>query len=129
MSNPRKALGRRAEKQIAEKAVEAGLRSSVQPLSGILSEFPNDVVIQARELGVQVLVEAKVRTAQIHGGEKHITINLDWLKGVVSNALRMGMAYGSVVFRAKGSSDFYVLMRYEDFLWLHKLRDVQAQKD
>jgi len=113
MPNAHKALGRRAEQQIAEQAVEAGLGAQVQPLSGVLKDFPNDVLLRGE---ASVLVEAKVRSAQISGGEKYITINLDWLKGVLTNALRIGAGYGTVIFRTKRSSDFYVLMRYEDFL-------------
>ena len=121
MSNPRKALGKAAEKQIAEQAEQAGFEAHVQPLSGILKEFPNDVRL---ELGdASVLVEAKVRSAQISGGEKYITINLDWLKGVIANAVKIGADYGTVIFRTKRSSDFYVLMRYQDYLKLHKRKD------
>lgn len=118
MPNARKALGKRAEQQIAEKAVESGLDARVQPLSGILEAFPNDVLLSTGE--ASVLVEAKVRSPTISGGEKYITINLDWLKGVIANAVRIGAAYGTVIFRTKRSSEFYVLLRYEDFLRLHK---------
>ena len=121
MSNPRKALGHRAEVQIAERAEQAGIKAQVQPLSGILTDFPNDVVLHMPE--AIILVESKVRSATVSGGEKHITVNLDWLKGVLANALRRGMDYGIVVFRTKRSSDFYVLMRYEDYLRLHKKGD------
>jgi Holliday junction resolvase len=117
MSNARKALGKSLENKVAAVANEAGLEAEVQPLSGVLERYPNDVLIRS---GVTaILVECKVRSATISGGEKYITINLDWLKGCIENLARLSrraVKMGVVVFRAKRSQDLYVLMRYEDFL-------------
>jgi hypothetical protein len=119
MSNARKALGKSLENKAAEMANAAGIFAQVQPLSGVLKDFPNDVVIDSPV--VSVLVECKVRSAQISGGEKYITINLDWLKGCIANLARLSRwatGIGVVCFRAKRSQDLYVLLRYEDFLQL-----------
>lgn len=121
MSNPRKALGRALEHQVADRAVEAGFDAQLQPLSGILPAYPNDVFIPGPVNSI--LVEAKVRSPTISGGEKYITINLDWLKKCIANLERLspvGRMFGAVVFRAKRSQDLYVLLRYEDFLQILK---------
>jgi Holliday junction resolvase len=117
MTNARKALGKSLEVKVAEKAVEAGFEAQVQPLSGILNDYPNDVLLTTPVLVVSF--EAKVRQAEISGGEKYITINLDWLKKCITNLARLSThlpKIGVVAFRAKRSQDLYVLMRYEDFL-------------
>lgn len=121
MSNARKALGRALENKVAEIAAVAGLQAGVQPLSGVLPNYPNDVLIDADI--ASVLVECKVRSAEISGGEKYITINLGWLKKCIENLARLSKRVkriGVVVFRAKRSQDLYVLMRYEDLLQLLK---------
>lgn len=119
MPNRNKALGRRLEKKVAQMG-----DGHVQPLSGVLADFPNDV-----DLG-RVLVECKVRSAALNArGEKHITIDLDWLKKVTANAKREGFDFGIVAVRAKGSRKVYALLDLDDLLPLLNVNlDTQTQQ-
>jgi hypothetical protein len=104
MTTRAKQLGTSNEHRIVRKAQAAGLRASRQPLSGILKDFPNDVQVEA------ILVESKVRSAKLNAkGAKTLTLDLDWLHGVVGNAERAGFEAGIVVAKAKGSERQYVL--------------------
>jgi Holliday junction resolvase len=119
MPNKNKQLGVAFERTVVERAKRAGLEAERQPLSGALKQFPNDVRVKSPV--VEILVEAKKRTATLSAGEKCITINLDWLKGVVANAAQQasgGLHIGVVTFAAKGACDLYCLLRYEDLLAL-----------
>ena len=111
MPNTRKQLGTSLEYAVVEKAKAKGLRSRRQPLSGVLKDFPNDVEIE------RLLVECKVRSARLDAkGRKTITLDLDWLHGVVGNAERAGYAAGIVVVRPKGSQRLYVLADFDTYL-------------
>lgn len=100
MPNKNKALGKALEKKVA--SLGGG---KVQPLSGILPDYPNDV-----DLG-KTLVECKVRSTTLNAtGEKYITINLDWLHKVEQNATKKGFDLGIVAVRPKRSRRVYALL-------------------
>ena len=110
MPNTRKQLGTSLEYAVVDKAKAKGLRSRRQPLSGVLKDFPNDVEIE------RLLVECKVRSAKLDAkGRKTITLDLDWLHGVVGNAEKAGYEAGVVVVRPKGSQHLYVLADFDYF--------------
>lgn len=104
MPNRVKQLGTSNEHRIVRKAQAAGLQARRQPLSGVLKDFPNDVQVE------NILVESKVRSAKVNAkGAKTLTLDLDWLHGVVGNAEKAGYDAGIVVAKAKGSERLYVL--------------------
>jgi hypothetical protein len=115
--NQKKNLGTAFENRVVKTAEMAGLSAERQPLSGVLKQFPNDVTLGGGRW--KVLAECKVRTAELSfDGQKHFPFNLDWLKGVMGNAQRMGYRMGAVVFASKHSQDKYVVLTLDDFLSL-----------
>lgn len=115
--NANKQLGSAFESRVVERAKAKGLKARKQPGSGVYKGLPNDVVIE------DVLVECKVRSTTLTAkGEKRLTLDLDWLRGVQAAAEREGFRQGIVVVNAKGSSKPLVLCDYEFVLELLNLQ-------
>lgn len=115
MANPKKRLGTGLEKRIVADARAAGKRANKQPLSGVLNDYPNDAVVE------DILVEAKVRAVRLDAkGKRIISIDLDWLDGVLKNAAKNGFETGIVVIRPKNSERLLTLMLFSSFLEMLK---------
>lgn len=121
MATRAKANGSALERRVVTTATEAGLRAKKQPLSGVLSDFPNDVQVE------DILAECKMRAAWLDGkGQKTLSLSLDWLHGVVKNAKKAGFRCGVLISRAKGSPQLYVTMAFEDWLDLLKRKGLDS---
>lgn len=119
MANPKKKLGTALEKRIEADAKAAGLKATKQPLSGVLKDYPNDVVVE------DILVEAKVRAVRLNAkGARIVAIDLDWLDGVMKNAAKAGFRGAVVVIRPKNSERLLTLMLFSSFLDM--LKEVEA---
>jgi hypothetical protein len=124
MTNKARSLGNAGEAGIVKRAIKAGLRAMRQPMSGMLKEYPADVVIEAGER--RVLGESKVRSLHIHpSGKKTWTIDFDWLRKVTREAKQPdneGRSYhhGALFVRPKGASDQFVLI--EEAVYFELLR-------
>lgn len=114
MANKARSLGNAGEAGIVRRAIKAGLRAMRQPMSGMLKDYPADVVIEAGER--RVLGESKVRALHVHpSGKRTWTIDFDWLRKVMREAQQPdseGRAYhhGALFVRPKGSSEQFVLL-------------------
>jgi Holliday junction resolvase len=119
MPSANKQLGSAFESRVVKRASEKGLKARKQPGSGVYAGLPNDVVIE------NLLVECKVRSASLTAkGEKRLTIDLDWLRGVQTAATREGFRDGIVVINPKGSARPLVLCDYE--FWLELLNSAKG---
>lgn len=117
MPSKSKSLGTGLENRVVEHAVAAGHRAKKQPLSGVLKDAPNDVVIRTKL--AEVLVECKVRGADgTVGADKSVRVEYAWLDKVRANTARMAMHTGVVVFNPKGGRKPMVLLDLDDFLHL-----------
>jgi hypothetical protein len=125
MPNPRKRLGSDLERKVVADAQARKLKAKKQPLSGALPDEPNDAVIEG------LLVECKVRKAEFNAaGEKHITIEVDWLDKALKNAKKAGYRSAVVVFRQKNSSRLLCIQLFSDFLaGLEERRGVLTRDD
>lgn len=121
MTSRAKALGKGLEDRLVAKATQSGLPAHKQPLSGALADYPGDVVLDT------LLAECKVRSAVVDArGEKHVPLNLDYLRKVQAQAKRGGFDDGVLVVRAKGSSKPVVVCDLDLFLLLLKSRSGDA---
>lgn len=106
-----KDLGRALENRIVERAQAAGHTAHRQPGSGIHKEHPKDFVLE------DWLGEAKVRATHVNAmGERCITIDLDWLRGVQKAGRENGFRAGVLVVNPKGSRQPIVVLDLDDFL-------------
>lgn len=125
MSNKARSLGNAGEQGIVRRAIKAGLRAMRQPMSGMLKDYPADVVIEAGER--RVLGESKVRALHVSpSGKKTWTIDFDWLRKVMREAQQPdseGRVYhhGALFVRPKGSSEQFVLLAEADYFDLLRL--------
>lgn len=125
MSNKARALGNAGEAGIVRRAIAAGLKAVRQPMSGMLKDYPADVVIEAGER--RVLGESKVRSLHIHpSGKRTWTIDFDWLRKVMKEAKQPdseGRVYhhGALFVRPKGSSEQFVMVSEEVYFELLRL--------
>jgi len=105
------------ENLVAAKAQAHGLEARRQPGSGIYKEYPSDVLLD------QFLLECKVRSPlpTIDGNEKAVRVEYNWLNKVMRNAKTLGKL-GAVVVKPKGQQKQMVLMDFDDWLELVKLR-------
>lgn len=95
------------------KARAKGLTARKQPLSGVLSEYPNDVVIE------NTLIEVKRRVTRLNAkGARILSLDLDWLDGVQRNAKREGFEGAAVFIRPANSARLLVLVEDDFFLRL-----------
>lgn len=117
MPNRNKQLGTGLENRVVEKARGAGLDSRKQPLSGVIKDFPADVVIE------RVLAECKVRTAQIDAkGQRYVKLDMDWKEKVDTQASDHGFEAAVVVVNAKGSRNPQVIVSLDFLLKLMRQR-------
>ena len=115
MTSQKKALGTGLENLTVKKAQARGLRAKKQPLSGAIKGLPNDVVIES-DLE-RVLAECKVRAVNLNArGERIISIDLEWLNKVTTNAAKEDFDYGVVLFRPKGSPKVYAVLNADVLL-------------
>lgn len=113
MSSRSKASGTAFERALVAKARAQGLEASRQPLSGVLRELPNDVVLE------QFLVEAKTRRKEVDAsGERYIRVDLDWLTGVRKHAQQVGYQDGLCVVNSKYVGEPLVVVGLSTFLSL-----------
>lgn len=119
MPSKEKTLGTALENRLVAKARASGLRARKQPLSGAMSDFPGDVELE------RLLAECKVRSEVVSArGEKHVPLNLDWLRKVQDQAKQAGYTDGVLVVRAKGSPKPVVVCDLDLFLsLLSRFRD------
>ena len=111
MSNPRKTLGTALENRVVKRARAQGLKAHRQPLSGVLKEFPHDVVVE------DLLIECKVRSPSISiSGKKTLRFSLDYLRSVQADALKSGFAQGILIVNAKGDQRPLAVMDLDWFL-------------
>jgi hypothetical protein len=67
----------------------------------------------------RALVECKVRAVKLNPkGARIISLDLDWLSKVTTNAAAFGFDLGAVIFRPKGSPKLYAVMDADDLLEL-----------
>lgn len=114
MTSQPKALGSSLERRVVKRATAKGLRAKKQPLSGVLADFPHDVVIE------RLLVECKVRsTHTTMKGETQFTIPIAALREV-QDAARKSKDFdqGILVVNPKGSSNPFVVCDLDWFLTL-----------
>lgn len=112
MTTQRKALGKALEKKVARLG-----DGKVQPLSGVLADYPNDVALE------HALVECKVRSVHLDAkGKRILSIDLDWLAKVQANAKKEDFDFGMVAVRPKGSPKVYALLDLTDLLELLSLK-------
>jgi hypothetical protein len=102
MSNQRKALGSALEHRVVARAQKHGLRANRQPLSGILREYPNDVVVE------NYLGECKVRSEHPSWNEIQ-----NWLEACKLHAIEHGFDGAFVVYNPKGSQSPYAILSLE----------------
>lgn len=113
MANQRKRLGTALESTVAKLANEAGIAAKKQPLSGVLTDYPNDVAMDVDG----VLAECKVRSVYRDSrGARMLPFDLEWLDKVLKNAKRENFKFGIVVTRPKNSPRLLVTMELENFL-------------
>lgn len=106
-----KTLGTALEHRIVERAQAAGHEASRQPGSGIFAAHPKDFILE------DWLGEAKVRATRLNAkGERCITIDLDWLRGVQKAGKEHGFRGGILVVNPKGSRKPIVVLDLDDFL-------------
>lgn len=106
-----KQLGRNLEHAVVAAAKASGHKAHRQPMSGRIASMPSDVVID------NLLVEAKVRAVRLDAkGARILSIDLDWLDGVLKNAEKHGFEAGIVVVRPKGSARLLCLVELPYFL-------------
>lgn len=117
MANRNKALGSALEYRVVDKAQQLGLQARRQPLSGVLKEYPNDVVVE------DLLGECKVRSTHPSYTELQ-----EWLEGCQANAKRMKMRDGFLVYNVKGSRTPRVLCDLDLFLSLLEKKYLDNQK-
>lgn len=111
MTSKAKALGTALENRAVNRAREKGLKAARQPMSGMLKDFPHDVVIE------KLLVECKVRSASISPkGQKTLRLSMDWLRSVQASALKNGFAQGIVIVNEKSSQRPFVMVDLDFFL-------------
>lgn len=92
-----------------------GLKATRQPLSGVLPDYPSDVIIQ------DWLVEVKVRAEKILAkGDRVVPVDFEWLEKVDKNARRSGFRHGIVVVHRKYHNEPGVLMRWTTYMELMK---------
>lgn len=109
MPNQRKKLGSALETKALKKAQSQGLKAKKQPLSGALPGMPNDLVIEY--VNGSALIECKVRATTLDAkGKRIISIDLDWMNKVVSNAAAHDFELGVLMVRPKGSSKVYAVL-------------------
>lgn len=114
MPNLNKKRGTAFENAVVKQAQAAGLKARRQPLSGILPDFPEDVLIED-----EVLMQCKTYAPVIDSkNEKSFRFRMDWMKGVMENARKHGYRFGAVVFRTRGDTRKYVVIQYETLLEL-----------
>lgn len=98
---------------MVKKARAKGLKATKQPLSGILPDYPNDVVIE------NGLYEVKRRVVRLNAkGARILSLDLDWLDGVQKNAKREGFEGAAVFVRPANSPRLLVLVEDDFFLQL-----------
>lgn len=112
MANKSKSLGTALENRVVKKAQERGLTAKRQPLSGVLKEFPSDVVVE------NTLLECKVRGDGTEGAEKSVRVEYAWLDKVRKLAQTNGNDLGAVVFNPKGGRTPMVLLDLDDLFYL-----------
>lgn len=119
MTTKQKTNGTAAEKTVVKKARAKGLQAKKQPLSGVLPDYPNDVVIE------NALIEVKRRVTKLNAkGARILSLDLDWLDGVQKNAKREGFEGAAVFVRPANSARLLVLVEDDFFLELllsHKI--------
>jgi hypothetical protein len=111
--NRNKELGSSLERRVVAKARRHGLTAQRQPLSGSLSEYPNDVVVEG------LLGECKVRS--IHPSYNEME---EWLAGCEEHAAEHKMLGGFLVYNPKGSKKPRVMLDLDLFFLLLKSRNV-----
>ena len=109
MSNPSKALGTGLENRVVARAKAAGLTAHKQPLSGILKDYPNDVMVEG------LLGECKVRSRHPSYTEMQ-----EWLENAQINAKRINAAGAFLVYNVKGSRTPRVLLDLDLFFLILK---------
>lgn len=118
MSNPRKALGFGLERRVVNRAKAHGLAARRQPLSGSLSEYPNDVVVE------DLLGECKVRSSHPSYNEMD-----GWLAGCEEHAAEQKMLGGFLVYNPKGSQHPRVMLDLDLFLCLLVRQNAKLDND
>jgi Holliday junction resolvase len=117
MTNQRKELGSGLERRVVARAQAKGLRASRQPLSGILKEYPNDVVVE------NYLGECKVRSEHPSWNEIQ-----KWLEGCQAHAKKHGFAGAFLVYNPKGSQTPYVITTLAEYLDLQRKAKLDNEK-
>lgn len=114
MSNPNKSKGSRLETRVVKMAEAHGLSARRQPGSGIYADFPNDVTIE------NLLIEAKCGYTRFAGKgvekSKKISVDLEWIIKVSTNAEKGQFDEGLLVIRPDGVQEPYVFVRLEYLL-------------
>jgi hypothetical protein len=111
MGNKNKIKGTRLENRIVVMAQNYGLSARKQPLSGQLSMYPEDCVVE------NVLIQSKAGyTRQSKEGQRYFSFDFDWLKRVCQSAESKNFEMGAVAFRPNGTNQIIISMQYEDFL-------------
>jgi hypothetical protein len=121
MANPNKTKGSNFERRIVKEALKSGLEARKQPLSGILPDYPSDVVIE------QTLVEAKTGyTRETIKDGPVMSVRLEWLEKVKRLAKSKEFERGVLMIRPDGMTTPFVIMTLDNFLDL--LKEVKGGK-
>jgi hypothetical protein len=65
----------------------------------------------------KALIECKVRAVKLNAkGARIISLDLEWLSKVTTNAAAFGFDVGAVIFRPKGSPKLYAVIDADDLL-------------
>ena len=116
MTNRNKTLGTGLENRVVAKALAAGLTAHKQPLSGVLKEYPNDVVVEYEDNHHRshgLLGECKVRSTHPSYTEMQ-----EWLEKAQTNAKRVGLEGAFLTYNVKGSRTPRVLLDLDLFFSL-----------
>lgn len=110
MTSKARSLGNAGEKGIVRRALAGGIFAKLQPMSGMLKDYPADLTLDTGH--IRVLGESKVRAVHVTpSGAANWTINLDWLRKVVREARDHGFDHAALFVRPKRSvNDHYVLL-------------------
>ncbi len=92
------------ESRIVREAQATGLNARKQPGSGVFKDFPNDAVIES------ILIEAKAGYTRLNvRGEKHFSLDVDWINKVLSHAKESGFDGWLLAMRPDGIRRWWLL--------------------